>query len=149
MKDLIEEVRNELDLQIRHRSVRWDIGNLPDAIGDASMLKQVWQNLLTNAIKYTQPRCVAQIEIDGIERGAEFIYCVKDNGVGFDPRHARKLFGAFERLHNASEFEGNGIGLANVKRIVQRHGGRVWALGEVDRGATFFFSLPRANSVRA
>lgn len=119
-----------------------EIGALPPCQGDASMLRQVWVNLLGNALKFTRPKALARVEVEGRTEGAEAIYCVKDNGVGFDMQYADKLFGVFQRLHGIEEFEGTGIGLAIVKRIITRHGGRVWAQGQVDQGATFCFALP-------
>jgi light-regulated signal transduction histidine kinase (bacteriophytochrome) len=143
MTELVAQLRCELEPEIGNRTVTWQVNSLPDSVGDASMLRQVWQNLILNAIKYTRPRAAASIEIGAYDAQAEHIYYVKDNGVGFDPGHAGRLFNAFERLHSRCEFEGNGIGLANVRRIIQCHRGRVWAVGDVDRGAAFFFSLPK------
>ena len=118
------------------------VAALPEADGDATLLRQVWSNLLSNAIKYTLPKSVRRIEVGGYRQGNECIYFVKDTGVGFNPAYIHKLFGVFQRLHKAEEFEGTGVGLAIVQRIVQRHGGRVWAEGEIDQGATFYFALP-------
>ncbi len=123
-----------------------DIGALPPALGDSSMLRQVIVNLLGNAVKFSRNKDEPRIEIEGESQGDEVVYHVRDNGVGFDMRQADKLFGVFQRLHGGEEFEGTGIGLAIVKRIVSRHGGRVWAEGHPNEGAVFHFSLPRAEA---
>jgi PAS domain S-box-containing protein len=143
---LQEEVRRELEPDFAGRSVKWIVGDLPDVRGDRSMLRQVFANLLSNAVKYTRDRSEACIEIgcSGSAEGKATIF-VRDNGAGFEMQYVGKLFEIFQRLHS-DEFEGTGIGLANVRRIVERHGGHVWAEGAVDRGATFHFSLPLERS---
>ncbi len=140
---LFEQARQELRGEIEGRDVEWQIGPLPVVQGDAVLLQQVMVNLVSNALKYTRSRPRARIEIVATESENEFTVSIRDNGVGFKMEHADKLFGVFQRLHPASEFEGIGIGLANVSRIIRRHGGRVWARGAVNRGATFCFSMPR------
>jgi signal transduction histidine kinase len=142
MREVVESVlagiratSPELALDIR-------IGALPRAIGNADLLRQVWVNLLDNAVKYSRRRSVAIVEVDGQREGGELRYTVTDHGAGFDPKYADKLFGVFQRLHNDKDFEGTGVGLALVQRIVVRHGGRVWAEGRLDVGATFGFGLP-------
>jgi signal transduction histidine kinase len=119
---------------------------LPHAYGDPVLLKQVWSNLLSNALKYSSKRNHAVVEVSAEDNGAEVIYCVKDNGVGFDMQHCDKLFHVFQRLHAERDFSGTGVGLAIVQRVVTRHGGRVWAEGEIDKGAAFFFALPKQRS---
>jgi light-regulated signal transduction histidine kinase (bacteriophytochrome) len=118
------------------------IAALPPASGDRALLRQVWTNLIGNALKYSARRPSPLITVTGAREDDELHYCVTDNGVGFDPRHAAKLFHVFSRLHAESEFPGSGVGLATVQRIVVRHGGRVWAEGQPDAGAKFHFSLP-------
>ncbi len=143
MDALVDEVRALLLDDEARREIEWQVGVLPAAMGDESMLRRVWQNLIGNAIKYTSKRTSARIEISADSSGSdEVVYSVRDNGTGFDMAYSSKLFGVFQRLHKASEFPGTGIGLANVRRIVGRHGGRVWAESAPDQGATFHFSLP-------
>ena len=143
MDQLVQEVRTEMEMETSGRIIVWEIGELPAARGDPSMLKLVWRNLLSNAIKYTLPRDRAKIEIGNASNADEEIFFVRDNGVGFDMQYAGKLFGVFQRLHRPEEFDGTGIGLASVQRIIHRHGGRAWAEAQVDDGATFYFSLPK------
>jgi PAS domain S-box-containing protein len=143
MQLLVEEVRAELMVQHEGRQVEWRIASLPKVTADPIFLRQVWLNLLGNALKYTRQRGVAVIEVNAEERPGEFLYQVSDNGAGFDMRQATKLFGVFQRLHGEEQFEGTGVGLALVQRIVQRHGGKVEAWGEEGKGARFSFTLPR------
>jgi hypothetical protein len=142
LQDLLEKLLEELQPEMKSRNIIWKKDPLPVAKADPAMLRQVFSNLLFNAIKYTRPRDPAEIEIGSRREGDEIVFFVRDNGVGFDMRYVDKLFGVFQRLHSKSEFEGTGIGLANVRRIIARHGGRTWAEGKVDAGATFYFSLP-------
>jgi light-regulated signal transduction histidine kinase (bacteriophytochrome) len=118
------------------------MGAPPPGWGDQGLVKQVIVNILSNAIKFTRGRDAAIIEAGGYGNGSETVYYVKDNGVGFDMAYYDKLFGIFQRLHSADDFEGTGVGLATVQRIIHRHGGRVWAEGKVNEGATFYFTLP-------
>ena len=139
---LVDECRRELEPETRGREIEWRIGELPEVEADRALLRQVLANLLGNAVKYSRKQAVARIEVSARREGEEIVVGVRDNGAGFDMKYADKLFGVFQRLHTEAEFEGTGIGLANVHRIVVRHGGRVWAEGEVGKGAAFYFSLP-------
>ena len=141
MRSLIASVVDELTAAGPGR-VEVVVGDLPDAAGDASLLRQVWINLLSNAIKFSSKTAHPRIEIGAKAGRSEIEYFVRDNGCGFDAKYAGKLFGMFQRLHASRDFEGNGVGLAIVQRIVARHGGRVWATPNPDAGATFGFSLP-------
>jgi light-regulated signal transduction histidine kinase (bacteriophytochrome) len=144
---LIHETQERLQTEMNGRAINWKISELPEVEADPSMMLQVWLNLIGNAVKYTRTRNPAEIEIGCQEGGeGEYIFFVRDNGVGFDEQYSAKLFGVFQRLHRADEFEGTGIGLANVRRIISRHGGRTWAEGKVGRGATFYFSLNKLKS---
>jgi len=142
LDDIIQSVLHEMEPDTKDRKIEWKIGKMPQVEGDPGLLRQVFYNLISNALKYTRTRAVAVIEIGSLKSDTEVIIFVKDNGVGFDPRYAQKLFGVFQRLHRAAEFEGTGIGLANVRRIISRHGGRTWAESKLDDGASFYFSLP-------
>jgi light-regulated signal transduction histidine kinase (bacteriophytochrome) len=145
--ELVKHSLETLHSEISGRNVIWHIDPLPNVQADPSMFQQVWSNLLNNAVKYSRTRDPAEIEIRcAAQTPEEFIFLVRDNGVGFDMKYANKLFGVFQRLHRSDEFEGTGIGLANVRRIVQRHGGRTWAEAELGTGATFYFTLPRQPS---
>jgi signal transduction histidine kinase len=147
LRALVEEVRRELEADAAGRVVEWRIGELPEVRADPSLLRQVLRNLLGNALKYTRPRERALIEVGAREGEDEVEVWVRDNGVGFDMQYAAdRLFGVFQRLHTSEQFEGTGIGLANVRRIISRHGGRTWAESAVEQGATFTFSLPRGPS---
>jgi light-regulated signal transduction histidine kinase (bacteriophytochrome) len=141
MDGLVQSALEELMPPQEGRDIRIQHGHLPACQGDPALLKQVWLNLLSNAIKYTRERAPAMIEIGCHNDHGETAYFVRDNGAGFDMQFADKLFGVFQRLHRSDEFEGTGIGLANVQRIIKRHGGRVWARAELNRGAIFNFTL--------
>ena len=150
MQSLVDEARALAEAGLEDRRIVWNIAPLPMVIGDENMLRTVWQNLLGNAVKYTGYCEVARIDVSVKQgRNGDFEFTVVDNGAGFDMQYADKLFGVFQRLHRASEFPGNGIGLANVRRIVTRHGGRVWAEAELGRGAHFHFSLPATDAAGA
>jgi len=147
MNTLVKDVSTSLRTETDGRTVEWTISPLPLLQGDRTLLYEVIQNLLGNAIKYTRPRAIARIEVGHTDGPKNLdIFFVRDNGVGFDMKYANKLFGVFQRLHSEAEFEGTGIGLANVQRIIARHGGSTWAESKENEGATFYFSLPRPQS---
>ena len=143
LTDMARQVFEQLKSQEPERDLQFIMKDLPPTHGDPSLIRQVLVNLLTNAVKYTKQRKTAVIEVGGNDAANETVYYIKDNGVGFDERYADKLFGVFQRLHSGEEYEGTGVGLAIVKRITERHGGRVWAEGKVNEGATFYFALPK------
>jgi PAS domain S-box-containing protein len=145
LPELVQATIRDLARESENRVVEWVVHDLPEVEADPALLRQVTLNLLGNALKYTRKQSVARIEIGSNNSGTENIIYVRDNGVGFDMRYAHKLFGVFQRLHRAADFEGTGVGLANVRRIINRHGGRTWAEGEINQGATFYFSLPKTN----
>ncbi|MGE5466810.1 MAG: sensor histidine kinase [Ignavibacteria bacterium] len=145
---MVAELIQEFDPELQGRNVTWHIAGLPVVNGDPALLRVVMSNLILNALKFTRQRDPAEIEI-GCQTGEEDVIFVRDNGAGFDMQYVDKLFGVFQRLHRAEDFEGTGIGLANVRRVVSRHGGRTWAEGKIGGGATFYFSLPRAETRQA
>jgi PAS domain S-box-containing protein len=145
LSSLVKDVVSLLTPEIEGRQVEWKIGELPFVECDPTLTRQVFQNLISNALKYSRPRSPAVIEIGETEKEGEQAIFVKDNGVGFNMKYSDKLFGVFQRLHVAEEFEGTGIGLATVERIIKKHGGRVWVEAELDRGATFYFTLSGAE----
>jgi light-regulated signal transduction histidine kinase (bacteriophytochrome) len=141
---IVREIIADLKPEQQQRQIDWVVGPMPSVSGDPGLLRQVWVNLIANALKYTRYRERARIEIGCLDDSDnQFVFFIKDNGAGFDMSQSQKLFGLFQRLHSREEFEGTGLGLANVRRIIERHSGRTWAEGQVDKGATFFFSLPR------
>ena len=145
---LVKDVINELKEEAQGRDIEWEIAPLPVVEGDAAMLRLALSNLISNALKYTSLRPQARIEVGVIgDEPMETLFYIKDNGVGFDMKYVDKLFGLFQRLHDPEKFAGTGVGLANVQRIIHRHGGRVWAEGAVDFGALFWFSLPKSKGV--
>ncbi len=143
---LVQEIIQEFAPDMQGRPINWHTADLPTVTGDRAMLRLALTNLIANALKFTRGRAPAEIEIGWMPgQDAEVVVFVRDNGVGFDMAYAEKLFGVFQRLHRADEFEGTGIGLANVRRIINRHGGRAWAEGKINQGATVYFSLPQAT----
>ena len=147
LDEVVQNAIRGLEMATTGRNIVWQMAPLPPVVGDPSLLKQVLTNLIGNAVKYSRGRDPGRIEIGCAgEEDGRIILFVRDNGAGFDMQYAHKLFGVFQRLHRAEEFEGTGIGLATVRRIVARHGGRVWAEGAVNQGATFYFTLKRSPS---
>lgn len=147
MNELIMDILDELKPLTEGRDIQFDVQQLPPTYGDKILMEQVLKNLLTNAIKFTRKNNLAKIVIGCIQKDEKNIYFVKDNGTGFNPQEGNKLFSLFLRLHDHEEFEGTGIGLSIVQRIINRHGGRVWAEGKVNEGATFYFSLPNQERI--
>jgi PAS domain S-box-containing protein len=149
VESLVREVIAEVLASHDTARPQIELGALPRVRADPDLLRQVWANLLANAVKYSSKAAEPRIEVSGRRDGAEYCYSVRDNGVGFNMAYADKLFGVFQRLHRADEFAGTGVGLAVVQRVIARHGGRVWAEGEVDRGAVFSFALPAGDCIGA
>jgi signal transduction histidine kinase len=143
VNEIVRDVRQMLTPIAGGRVIEWRVANLPNVNADRTLLQQVFANLISNAVKYSSPKSPAIIEIGGQDGQKETTFFVRDNGVGFDMKYADKLFNVFQRLHTSAEFEGTGIGLANIRKIVSRHGGRVWAQSEPGHGATFYFTLPK------
>ena len=146
MNVLVKFILDELLIEEGENIPAYKVGELPPAKGDQSLIKQVWINLISNAIKYSKNKSKTFIEIGAYQKENEFVYFVKDEGAGFDMQYYDKLFGVFQRLHSQEEFEGTGIGLAIVQKIVQRHNGTVWAESTLNQGASFYFSLPAGQA---
>jgi light-regulated signal transduction histidine kinase (bacteriophytochrome) len=146
LNSVVNEALAEIQSETNGRQIEWRIGSLPTFDGDPGLLRLLFINLLANAAKYTRQRTPAKIEIDQMQFNGDVIVFVRDNGVGFNMKYSNKLFGVFQRLHRAEEFEGTGVGLATVLRIVRKHGGKIWAEAEVGKGATFFFTLAPSGS---
>src|SRR6267378_1491444 len=147
LNSLVENVLHDLESETTDRKIDWRVGSLPSVNCDPGLIQQVFANLLSNAVKYTRRRERAVIEIDQSTSNGQLVLFVRDNGAGFEPKYSEKLFGTFQRLHTDEEFEGTGVGLATVQRIVRKHGGRIWADAETNKGATFYFSLGEAAAM--
>jgi light-regulated signal transduction histidine kinase (bacteriophytochrome) len=143
MNLLIQDILQSLNPESENRTINWEIEKLPVINCDRALLRVVCFNLLSNAVKFTKEKKTANIHIRIAEEKNEYIFSVSDNGAGFDMRYAHKLFGVFQRLHSQKDFEGTGIGLANVRRIIMKHGGRTWAESKLGHGAEFYFTIPK------
>jgi PAS domain S-box-containing protein len=149
LNQMVKDVMRDFSAETKERKIAWEIQPLPPVLADGSLLRMALVNLMANAVKFTGTRAEPKIEIGCVPDGnLETVFFIRDNGAGFDPKYTDKLFGVFHRLHSQKEFEGTGIGLANVQRIILRHGGRVWAEGVVDGGATFYFSIPKQTAAK-
>jgi len=148
LNSLVQEVLRDLKPETEGRDIHWQVGDLPFVDCDPGLMKQVFYNLLSNAAKYSRPRKPAVIDVGQMSVEGQPVNFVRDNGVGFNMKYADKLFGVFQRLHRREDFEGTGVGLATVQRIIHKHGGRIWAEAEIDKGATFYFSLASQNDAR-
>jgi light-regulated signal transduction histidine kinase (bacteriophytochrome) len=146
LESMVRDVVNMLTPETEQQKVEWKIDSLPVIECDSVLVRQVFQNLIANAMKYSRPSSQAVIEIGQMEKDGETVFFVRDNGVGFNMKYADKLFGVFQRLHRPEEFEGTGVGLATVHRIIQKHGGRIWANAEPNKGAIFYFTLGRSEA---
>ena len=147
MAGLVEKARSQLGPDVARPTLRWEIGALPAASGDPELLQLVWTNLLSNALRYSSRQAEPRIEVGTQTADEKLVFFVSDNGVGFDMRYSQKLFNVFQRLHRQDEFEGIGIGLALVRRVIERHGGRVWAESKLNEGATFYFCIGEEREV--
>jgi light-regulated signal transduction histidine kinase (bacteriophytochrome) len=147
MAGLVEKARSQLGPEAARPTLRWEIGALPAASGDPELLQLVWINLLSNALRYSSRQAEPRIEVGTQTADEKLVFFVSDNGVGFDMRYSQKLFNVFQRLHRQDEFEGIGIGLALVRRVIERHGGRVWAESKLNEGATFYFCIGEEREV--
>jgi light-regulated signal transduction histidine kinase (bacteriophytochrome) len=145
VEEMVKDIRQKLTIAEGERRIEWTIGTLPPVVADPVLIRLVFENLLDNAVKYSRPRDTSRIEVGSYRDKGDIVYFVRDNGVGFDMKYVDKLFGVFQRLHRIEEFEGTGIGLANVRRIVERHGGRSWAEAQLNKGATFSIALPESE----
>jgi light-regulated signal transduction histidine kinase (bacteriophytochrome) len=143
---LADEVVTSMKAEATGREIQWQIEELPSVVCDPALVRQVFENLISNSVKYSQPRKDARIEIGHTNVNGDLVIFVRDNGVGFDMKYSDKLFGVFQRLHASRDFEGTGVGLATAARIVHKHGGRIWADAVEDVGATFYFTLAQSRS---